>query len=77
MLSMAVSQPLRVPRHCTPTCAHLTFALRLRIIPFSRKLRSESAERPGLCAFGQNNMGCLCGLNMLREHVPELERVDA
>jgi len=77
MLSMAVSKPLRVPRYCTPNCAHLTFALRLLIIPFSRKLRIAPAERPGLVAFRQNNMGCLCRLNMLCEHVTELERVDA
>ena len=41
--SMAVSKPLCVPRYCTPNYAHLTFTLRLLIIPFSRKLRIEPA----------------------------------
>ena len=38
MLSMAVSKPLPVPIYFKLNCAHLTFALKLLFIPFSRKL---------------------------------------
>jgi hypothetical protein len=45
MLSIAVSKPLPVPLCFKPNDAHLTFALKLLFVPFSRKLRIGPTTR--------------------------------